>query len=117
MTKFGNSPIDNCKFNNIKVNCYEPQTCKSIEYNNQVLSDAKAVTQFKQCSNGGSIVKDNDEAKDKSLFVVIGLFILGGTVAVLTAVFVVIKIVKKRKSLEIVRSHLMTIRETEVMIS
>jgi len=118
ITKFGNSSIDNCKFNNINVKCYEPDTCKSIEYNNKVIPDAKAISEFQIC-NSGIDVKNKNETQSKSSFVVIGLIILVGTVAVLTGVLITVKIVKrnKAKKLAVIRSHLLTIRETETSIT
>jgi len=38
MIKFGDSAIENCNFTNVNIECYEPQTCKSvISENNKYL--------------------------------------------------------------------------------
>ena len=116
MIRFGNSTIDNCNFNNINILCYEPQTCKSINFNNKEFSDAKAQKYFKICTkeeeeelneNIGQKEISNDlnqeenqnnvNLKDNKLKYIL-IIVLGCVVVIAIGILVTFMFIKKPKN-------------------
>jgi len=98
MSKFSNLTFEECKLNNIKVKCYEPHTCKSIQYNNTFFTDEQFAKNNKLCKDIVEISNESNQSQNSFSFVVIGLIILGGIVVILTAVLFAIKLFRKNRS-------------------
>jgi len=80
--------IIECNFNNIDLLCYEPNSCKSIYFNNKDYTDAKAINEFKRCNT-----KESKNQNLLSIYIIVGesIFIIIGT-------FIIFMLNKKRKS-------------------
>jgi len=50
MIKFSDFKIQNCNFNNVNIECYEPDTCKSVIYKNNEYTDEKFQKEYKICT-------------------------------------------------------------------
>jgi len=100
MVRFGGSSIAHCNFNNVTILCYEPNTCKSIKFNNKEFPDAEAKNEFKLCNREEiDEILTKIENKKGSPFVIIGI-IIGSIVVVLIGILVTIILIRKSKSKE-----------------
>jgi len=89
MAKFGNTTINTCNFNNIKVSCYERKACLNTYTNNRVWNEEYYIeNEFEVCTR-----EEIDEILDRgnkngSLLIDIGNIIVGTIVGILVTLLI-----------------------------
>jgi len=98
--KFGDSSISNCNFTDVNIECYEPNTCRSIFYNNNKYNnDAEFQKVYRKCTEKEindilSGLKINRKTDNSNYL----LIILGCIIVIFIGVLVTFMLIRKKKS-------------------